>query len=200
MPILGLGKSKEEKEIERSIQAKQGRKTIQRYVKKQKDMLPKLWGMAKEALRLEDDGQFKQVILQYWWTQQQITRWERYVLTYDMVEARRDQARSTREFLGSLQAMGQSMMANAEPKDMVQMQKDLQMGLARAEAMEERLNIIMETADDYVYDVEGMDEGVFDEIKQAMQKEAAGEAGALDEQIAGQLKDIEEQMRREMNS
>ena len=104
------------------------------------------------------------------------------------------QARSTREFLTALQAMGQSKMANANPQDVLQMQKDLQMGLARAEDMEERMKVIMETADDYVYDLEGMDEGALGEIKAAME----GEGEGLDAKIAEGLKRIEAQMRSEM--
>ncbi len=194
---MKLWKSKEEKEIERNIEAKRGKKTIQRYVKKQHDMLPKLWEMGREALRLEDEAQFKQIMIQYLWTGQQIKRWERYLLTFEMVEARRDQARSTHEFLSSLQAMGRSMIANADPKDVAQMQKDLQIGLARAEDMEERMNLIMEMTDDFVYDLEGADEQDFADIKAAMAGEARGEAGPLDEQIAERLKQIEAQMRQE---
>ena len=194
---MRLFKSKEEKELERTIESRRGKKTIQRYIKKQKDMLPKLWQMGQEALRLEDEHQFQQTMVQYLWTEQQVTRWERYLLTFDMVEARRDQAHSTKEFLSALQAMGRSMIANADPKDVAQMQKDLQMGLARAEAMEDRMNIIMEMTDDYVYELEETDEGAMAELRTAMQGEAAGEADGLDQRIGERMKQIEAQMRKE---
>ena len=194
---MRLFKSKEEKELERTIESRRGKKTIQRYIKKQKDMLPKLWQMGREALRLEDEHQFQQTMVQYLWTEQQVTRWERYLLTFEMVEARRDQAHSTKEFLSALQAMGRSMIANADPKDVAQMQKDLQMGLARAEAMEDRMNIIMEMTDDYVYELEETDEGAMAELRTAMQGESAGEADGLDQRIGERMKQIEAQMRKE---
>jgi hypothetical protein len=196
---MPLFKSKEEKELERRMQAKQGRTRIMRHIEKQKQAIEKYWELGKRALTLSDDKQFRTIGAQYLWTQNEITRWERYLLTLDTIEARRDQAASVTEFVKSLKALTESMMAQASPSQIAKMQKDLELGLARAETVQERLDLLMEMTDETLSSSEGSwsaaGSGGLDELKQAMASEASH--SEADARIDEGLKKLAEQMRKE---
>jgi hypothetical protein len=191
------------KEIERDIQARQGKARIKRHIEKQKTMSKRLWEIGKKSLHLGEKKQFRQIILQYMWTLEDIKRWERSLLTFEAIEARRDQARATAEFLGSIHAMSKSILASASPQGMAETQRDLEMGIARAQDMEERLSMILDITDETVFSPEEMTDdelGVrLQEIEKAMTSEAEQEATtAFDARIEAGLKQIEEQMRKEL--
>jgi len=198
---MPLFKSKEEKELERRIQAKQGHARILRYIEKQKQATGKYWELGKRSLALGDDKQFRTIGAQFLWTQSEVTRWERYLLTLDTIEARRDQAASVTEFIKSVKALTESMMAQADPKQLAKMQNDLALGLARAETLQERLDLLMEMTDETLSssdsDLSMERSGGLAELKQAMAADAS--SGEADTRIAEGLKKLEEQMRKEMH-
>lgn len=196
---MPLFKSKEEKDLERRMQAKQGRTRILRHIEKQKQALEKYWALGQRALTLDDDRQFRTIGAQYLWTQNEIARWERYLLTLDTIEARRDQAGSVTEFVKSLKALTDSMMAQASPGQIAKMQKDLELGLARAETVQERLDLLMDMTDETLSSSENSwstaSSGGLDDLKQAMANDA-GHSEA-DTRIDAGLKKLADQMRRE---
>jgi hypothetical protein len=203
MPLLGyFERKKQEKEIERDLQARQGKLRIKKHISKQHDMTKRLWELGKKALQLGEKKQFRQIILQYMWTLEDIKRWERSLLTFEAIEARRDQARSTADFLKSVQAMSKSILASASPKAMVETQRDLELGIARAQDMEERLSMILDMTDETVFAPEEMAEGDVEaklqDVEHAMSSDAEHEEGAaFDERIEKGLKQVEEEMRKE---
>ena len=156
----------ERKEFERQVQARQGRARIKRHITRQRQMLGKLREMMRRALLLKDERQFRALAKQYLWTQQDIRRWERNLLAFDSLQARRDQVKATREFLESMQAMSKSILVNADPAELAQMEQDLQMALARAQTMEEVLDAMMEAVDESVFTFEEMEEH---DLSQAME-------------------------------
>ena len=192
-----LDKRRQEKEMERDIKARQAKKRVSRYIEKQRQMERKLWTLGKRAVQLGDERQFRQIGKQIVWTQDDVARWERYLLSMETLEARRDQARVTGEFLGSLQAMSESLLAGVTTESMVDIQKNLEMGLERAQGLEERLSLFMELAEDTFYDVDVWDERKFDDMQSAMLTEAeTDEADRFDTQIEAGLKQIREEMRK----
>lgn len=204
MPITRwLENRRRTKEIERDIQARQGKARIKRHIAKQQAMSKHLWELGKKALQLGDKKQFRQLVLQYMWTLEDIKRWERSLLTFEAIEARRDQARATADFLNSIQAMSKSILASASPEGMAQVQRDLEMGIARAQDMEERLSLILDMTDETVFTPEELTDDELgarlQEIEKAMTSEAEQEATAeFDARIEAGLKQIEEQMRKEL--
>jgi len=191
------------KEIERDMQARRGKAQIRRHIEQQKKMSRKLWDLGKRAIQLGDQRQFRQIGKHYLWTQEDIKRWERYLLAFETIEARRDQARSMAEFMRSIKAMSQSMLANASPKAIAETQRDLEMGIARAQNLEQTLDYLMDVTDETIFAMEEMsDEGLeasFQEIQRAMAEEAEREAtDAFDERIEAGLRRIEEAMRKDL--
>jgi hypothetical protein len=192
-------KSKEEKELERRIQARQGRTRILRHIEKQRQAVAKYWELGKRALQMEDDRQFRIIGSQYLWTQQEISRWERYVLMLDTIEARRDQAVSVTEFIGSIKALSESMMAQADPRQMARLQQDLEMGLARASTLQERMELLMEMTDSALLQAESDFSWERDDRMEGLKEAMAGDVGDddLDARISEGLKKLEQEMRRE---
>lgn len=203
MPIRGwLERRRREKEIERDIASRQGKARIKRHIGKQTSMSKRLWELGKRALRLGHKQQFRQIILQYMWTLQDIKRWERSLLTFEAIEARRDQVRATADFLRSMQAMSKSILASASPQGMVETQRDLEMGIARARDLEERLSVILDMTDETVFAPEEVGEDLdarLADIEKGMTAEAEHEEGsAFDERIEAGLRQIEQEMRKEL--
>lgn len=197
---MPLFKSKEEKELERRIKAKQGRTRVLRHVGKQRQSLLKYWELGKQALALGDERQFKIIGQQYMWTEREVKRWERYVLMLDTIEARANQAAAITEFVGSIKALTDSIMAQASPQQVARLHQELEMALARAGTIQERLEILMEATDDAMAQSEGEfayeRAGDLETLKSEMAGELTG--GDADARIADGLKQLEAAMRKEM--
>ena len=203
MPIKGwMERRKREKEIERDMVARRGKATIQRYINKQKAASKELWNLGKEAVRIGDRRNFRQIMVQYLWTLDDVKRWERSLLTFRALEARKGQMRATGDFLQAIQSMSASILSAASPEEMVRSQQALEMGMARAQDMEERITMMLEMTDDAIFSPEGLDEEAVGErmaeFERAMTDEAEHEEGTeLDSRIDETLKRIEQEMRRE---
>jgi len=197
------------KEIERDMQARRGKAQIRRHINNQKKMSTKLWDMGKRALALGDKRQFVSIGKQYMWTLEDIKRWDRYLLAFESIEARRDQARSMAEFMRSIQAMSKSVLANASPKAIAETQKDLELAIARAQNLEQMMDYMMDMTDETVFAFEEMSEEevneAFRELEREMEREVVAEGEqatadeALDTRIAEGLRRIEQEMRKDLN-
>lgn len=190
---------RKEKELEREIQVKQTKKRILRYIDQQRESERRLWGLGKRALQLEDDRQFQQIGRQLLWTQEDIRRWERYLLSFETLEARRDQARMTTEFISSLHELAGSLLSGAGAQQIGQLQKDLELGLERAQSLEERLDVFMDMADGAIArDLAPWEaDPNIERLRASMQGEAqADEANRFDAQIEAGLRRLREEMKK----
>ena len=197
------------KEIERDMQARRGKARIRRHINNQKKMSTKLWEMGKRALALGDRRQFISIGKQYLWTLEDIKRWERYLLAFESIEARRDQARSMAEFMRSIQAMSRSVLANASPKAIAETQKDLELAIARAQNLEQMMDYMMDMTDETVFAFEEMSEEemteAFRELEREMEREVVAEGEritadeALNARIEEGLRRIEQEMRKDLH-
>lgn len=191
-----LEQRRQNQEMERDIKVRRAKRRIQRYIEKQRQMEKKLWALGKQAIKISDERQFRQIGKQIIWTQADVERWERYMLNLETLEVRRDQARMTGEFMGSLQAMSESMLAGITPQSMVDIQRNLEEGLARAQNLEERLSLFMEMAEDAFHDVEVGDDMALTDLESNLRSEAEMEAAhEFDAQIAAGLEKIRQEMK-----
>jgi hypothetical protein len=195
---MNIFKSKQEKEIERKIKAKQGKKTVERHVQRQKANLEKYRGLAKRAYRLDDTKMFEQIATFILATQRDVTQWERRLVYFDMVEAQRDQVLAAAEFAQAYQEMAKSMLASANPADLAKIQKDIEVAMMRSDMMEEVMENLMELSEGVLQEVRSEDKS--NELKQIMadlQSEAVAESQApSDSEIEASLRKIEEQIKR----
>lgn len=189
---------RERQEIERKMKARQGRRSIERHIRRQRQNVQRYWELAKRAARLRDQKMFKQIAAFILATQRDITQWERRLLYFDMVQARRDQVLTSAQFAEAYQAMAQSMLAHSSPENLARIQQDIERGFQTAEMMDEMLENLMDISEDLLEDVMSADqEGELRQIMEAIEAEAEQEAqGVEDAEIEAALRAIEEQLTR----
>ena len=195
---MNLFKSKQEKEIERKIKARQGKKSVERHVQRQRGKMKTYWELGKRAYRLKDVQAFEKIASFILATQKDITVWERRLLDFDVIEAKRDQVLAVAEFAEAYQEMAKSMLASTNPANLAKIQKDIDMALTRAEMMDAVLDNLMDISEDILDDVK-LDDGSneFKEIMAALQTEADAESQApSDTELEASLRAIEDQLRR----
>lgn len=138
---------KEEAELERTLQIKMAKTRLRRHINQQKEMSTRLKGLARQALAINDTGAFKKIARQYIWTNNDVQRWERYSLSLEMMEARRDQVKASVDLLSSIRAMSDSLSDLAAPEKIGELQLEIERGLAKASTVEEKLDSMMDIMD-----------------------------------------------------
>ena len=146
MPLFG--KSKQEKEIEREVKFKQGLAKARGYINKSQESQRRLWALGKRSLELGDRRQFENITKAYLRTADVITRWERFIVTAETVAVQRGQVKATGDFISSMNALSDSMMAGASPEDVTKMQVGLETALTRAQTLDETLTAVMDATSD----------------------------------------------------
>ncbi len=186
----------EEDEINRDVRVKMGKNRLRKHINNQHQMEKKLTELARRAIELEDDGRFRQLGRQLLFTRQDVIRWERYLLTLEMVEARREQAKSSVELLRTVQAMSESMMDLANPQQAAEMQRQLQVGLARAESLDERMSIMMDMMDSTLEEGTPEEEQSLSELEKSLTEQITQqESAAFDREIEEGLRKIRDELK-----
>ena len=197
--INRIFKSREERqqdvEFNRDVQVRMGKARIKRHLANQKNMLLRLKSLAKRALSLNNETKFRQVGRQLLWTQGDIQRWEQYLLSLEVLEARRDQARASVDLIKSVKAMSDSLSDLAAPGQMSELQRDLEEGLARASSLEERMAVMMDVMDSTLTSDMLVDESALSDLESGLTDEIAQqEAAMFDEEIEAGLRQIREEL------
>lgn len=188
-----LFKSPQEKEMDRRMQVKQGRRRIERHISTQKKQVQRYWEMAKQAYQLEDTKVLAQLVRLISQTRRAITIWERRLLYFDMIEAQRDQALASADFAQAFKAMSETILTYADPSELNKIQLDLERSAMVAEAMEDRLEDFMESMDDMLGEATSAEEKAeLSEIMRMIQTEAEqAPKAAVDDDIDATMKQIE---------
>lgn len=196
---MGLFKSKQQRELEAKVQIRQGVARIQRFIRNAKKVERRYWDLGKQALRIGDREQFRQLAGALMRTREHINRWERYLIQLETLNIRRDEVAATGDFIKSVSAMTNSILRGASPQQVAQMQAKMEQAVAKSEALEEVLSVAMEASADGLFGVDELDDHKLDELAGHMQSEAAAEEGtAYDERISSGLREIEDAMRKEL--
>jgi hypothetical protein len=188
----------QEKEAGRDVQVRMGMAHVRRHILHQKEMERRLTAYAKEALRINDEVRFRQVGRQLLWTQQDVRRWEKYLLSLELLNARRDQVKSSVEILQTLKAMGDSLNDLAGPEQLSNWQTELEKGLARATSLDERMEVMMDTMDSALESDVPVDDNSLHELENSLSEKVAGEeASAFEGQIEAGLRNIRKELEDE---
>lgn len=172
---------------------------VRGYINRCQKSKKRYWELGKRALQLGDQQQFRQIARTYLWTMEQIDRWERYLLQLETVAARRDQVKATTDFMKSITALSESMMAGASEEDVAKMQVELEKAVARSEMLEETMQMVMDASSETVFGSEELSEEAVERIQEAMMEAAELEEGeTFDAKMEEGLRQIEEEMRKEL--
>ena len=200
--IKYLLRSKEEKqnaiELERDVQLRQGKTRIRAHITHQKEMIPKLRALAKRALAMGDEDRFQQIAKQLIWTEKDIIRWDKYSLTLDMMEARRDQVRASADLIHTVRVMTDSMTELAGTQQVSQLQQQLDRSLAQAASMDERINLMMDMMDSTLAEGIPADEPSLEKLRESLGEEiVSDESAQFDKEIESGLEEIRKQLASE---
>ena len=185
----------QEAEVNRDVQIRMGETRVRRHIAHQKDMVHRLTGIARQALKINDEARFRQVGKQLLWTQQDVNRWEKYLLSLELLEARRDQVKSSVEMLKAVKAMGESLADLTSPEQITSLQVEMEKALARATSLDERMEIMMEAMDTTLGADVQVDEGALEKLQASLSEGVSGEEAAeFDSQIQTGLREIRRQL------
>lgn len=199
--IDNLFKSKEEKlaerELNRDAQLKVSKSRIRKHISNQRDMVRKLTVLAKRALSLNDEGRFRQVGKQLIWARNDILRWEKYLLSLEMFEARREQAKASTEMLNAVKTVSESLSDVIPAQDNVEMARELQKGLEKASSLDERMEMMMEVMDATMEAGMSSDPTSLDGLRETLTDDIVREEAAqFDQEIEDQLRSIREELEK----
>lgn len=149
--IRGFIKSPQERrqeaEAHQAVQIKMTKNRLRRHINSQKEMSIRLKNLARQALSINDEVAFKKVGRQYIWTQNDIQRWERYLLSLEILEVRHDQVMASVELLSAVKTMSESLSDLAGTEKLENVQRELERGLAKASTLEEKMAAMMGAMD-----------------------------------------------------
>ena len=189
---------RQEAEMEREVQVRMSKARLQRHIQKQKKMAVRLRSFAKRALAINDDARFRQVGRQLLWTQKDILRWEKYLLSLEILQARRDQANASVELIDAIKAMSESMTEMAGPQDMAELQRELETGLAKASTLNARMEVMMEVMDATVSADTLVEEDQLSDLKANLTEDVVREeASEFDREIEDGLRQIRKELKDE---
>ena len=177
-----------------------GKTRLKRHIAKQKQMCMRLRRLAKRALEINDQARFRQAGRQLLWTQRDLGRWEKYLLSLELLEARRDQVKTSVELIQSIKAMSESLNELAEPGQIGELQRELEVGLARASNLEERMAVMLDVMDSTLSADMLIEEDGLTALEEGLSEEVAGEeAAAFDREIEEGLRQIRKELEEDDN-
>jgi hypothetical protein len=197
---MKLFKSQAEKDMERRMQVKKGRRTVERHIRTQEKQVQRYWELAKQAYRLGNADILKKLVSLISKTRLSIDEWKKRLLYFDMIEAMRDQALAGAEFAKAFQSMSETILDNADPAMLNNIQMELEKSMMVAEELEDRLEDFQSSMDDMLADVgPEQDKAELTEIMRMIQSEAEQEPEATaDPEIAALEKQIEAMLGRKV--
>lgn len=174
MPLFGLFKSKSEREMEAQLKLRQGKSRINRFIQQSRKAGDRYWQLARQAYKLGDQEQFKHLAAAYLRTRESINRWERHLVKLDTLEMRRNEVAATGDFLKSIEAMTASIMRGAKPEDIQKMQMGLEKAVQNTDALEQMLDVTMETAGASLSGSSELSDDVLNQITAGMEGDVGG--------------------------
>ena len=182
---------RQEEETRRTVQIRMGRVRIRRLIAQQRTLEKRLLDLAKRAVALGDEARFRQLGKQVLQVRQNIRRWERYLLTLEMLEARRDQARASVELVEAVKAINASLESLTAPEDITALQQSLEKSLAQAATVEERTEVMLEAMDAALDAEMPLDETSLADLQQTLTDEVIrDEQATFDPEIEEELRRI----------
>lgn len=187
---------RQEEETNRQVKIRLGMTRIRRHLSRQRDLRARLLALAKRALALNDQERFRQIGHQILQIETNLVRWEKFLLSLEVLEAQNDRLRATVDVIETLQTLSESLAETGQSERMAQLQMDLEANLARAASVEERLEAMMETIDGALTGDVRADEGALQQLERELSEQIAQEeARAFDPQIEQSLQKIRQELK-----
>jgi len=196
---VALFKSKEERRIERTIQIQKTLGLFTRQIKTLKRQESQYIAAAREARRVGAPQQEELAKKALKATLGQRRRLDQQFLTLKIAVQMKEQTETHTEFAKALKGVSKTIADMFGTADMVQTQKDFEMAMAKAQSMEQRVDLFLSSASGTMFG-EPLDEGEIvsdEEIDRLVEAEAVQAEGATDAEIDQGLKEIQDELAKE---
>ena len=197
---MGLFKSREERKIERNIEIRKGINSIKRQINKLEKHEREYLDKAKRAKRLGSASQLgflKQTLKK---TMGQRVLMERQMLNIETACQIKDQAEAHGQFAGAMTAISRSIGEMFKQTDLAKTQMQFEKAMARAQNMEERMDMFLDISAQSMFGAEGATGGELvsdDQIDNLISEEIAHEESSeIGGEIAEGLSEIERELGR----
>ena len=181
--------------MERTIKIKTTKNRLRRHALEQKEMAARLINLAKKAISLNDETAFKKIGRQLIWTNNDIRRWERYMLSLEMLETRYDQVRASVDLLTAVKSMSEALSELDAPGKLGELQANLEKGLAKASNLEQQIEVMMDVMDGTLAGDMNVDPDELNELEKTLAGEVADqESSAFDPEIEQLRQKIKKEM------
>ena len=196
---MALFKSKEERRIERNIQIQKTLGLFAGQIRKLKKQEDSYIVAARQAKRVGAPQQLELAKKALKTTMVQRRRLDQQLLTLKIATQMKEQAETHSEFAKALTGVSKIIAETFGAADLVKTQKDFEMAMAKAQSMEQRVDLFLSSASTTMLG-EPLGEGeiVSDaEIDKLVESEAAAAEGAADAEIDRSLKEIRNELAKE---
>ena len=196
---MALFRSKAERRIERNIQIQKTLGLFTGQIKKLKKQEDAYIIAAREAKRVGAPQQLELAKKALKTTMAQRRRLDQQLLTLKIATQMKEQAETHAEFAKALTSVSKTIADMFGSADMVKTQKDFEMAMAKAQSMEQRVDLFLTSASGTMLG-EPLGEGEIvtdDEIDRLVEAEAAAAERTADDQIDQSLKEIRDELARE---
>ena len=196
---MALFKSKDERRIERNIQIQKTLGLFAGQIKKLKKQEDAYMAAGRQAKRVGAPQQLELAKKALKTTMAQRRRLDQQLLTLKIAVQMKEQTETHAEFAKALKGVSKTIGDMFGSADMVKTQKDFELAMAKAQSMEQRVDLFLSSASGTMLG-EPLGEGEIvtdEEIDKLVEAEAAHAERAADEEIDKGLKEIRDELAKE---
>jgi len=169
---------------------------MRQFINQQHKLVERFTQLAKKALSLNDEARFRQAGYQILATRRNIERWEKYFLSLEMLEARREQVNASVELIQAVRTMSETFEDIAEPGKLGELQLNLERGLAQADSLEKQIDMVMGMMDSALEVSASSDEQSLKELESSLLGEIENqEAQIFNTKIDDNLEKIRQELK-----
>jgi len=193
--MLDIFKSKEQRKAERRQKLREGKIRIQMAIKREAIIMQRLEGLARRALELDDEVQFKQLGKRLLSLRDSILQKERYILSIESLELHYDQSRASTEFLVALRSLGDTVLGMEDPANAAHLRREADDQLSKVQGMSERLDVLLELASDQL-GPDPQEDARLAELEVSLRPDGTAD-NAVDGRLNAALKRVRQELRRQ---
>ena len=194
---MGLFKSKIEKELEKKRLIKRTVYNMNKQIDALEEQKKVFVQKAVEAKKNGLEAQYNLALTGYKMTLLQQKRAQEMLLNFEITSQMKDMTMMTKQFLGGMSVLSKEMAKLADEKEFIEVQKQFEIAMGKAEKQAEQMDIFMETSQDSFVSAAKVGNTDDAEIEKMIENQAgAGEFSdeAIDKELEELRKKIDSQM------
>ncbi len=193
---MGLFKSKSEKEIEKKMLIRRTINSMNKQIAQLEEQKKVFVEKAAAAKKNGLNAQYELALTGYKMTLLQQRRAQEMLLNFEITSQMKDMTMMTREFLGGMSVLSKEMAKLADDKEFIEVQKQFEEAMGKAERQAEQMDLFMEMSSDTFQTAAGNAGAVDDSQLREMIEREAGKDAFSDDAIEQELT----QLRKKLDS